>query len=830
MASMASMASMAQPRSSVSRRISMTGLTNLKTIVSEKFSPPIIETSKDVPFEYAIFCRNWSDEKWLSPHAKDIPKDVNAKVKYPGKGPDGQYPIPEFGAYKSKELCETESLNDLVSKYDPLEHLKQVLDRHGCEYHVTPYEPEKLKSKSQGNRWIVFVRLSEEKIDKIIASNAILDPMSGDQNDHTGQSGGPNVKALNSSQRNWMLDQVLTDPEQVHIRIFQHFGGFVFVEHFCIIHDRQVNNLLFKSMVYVPFLQFNQIQTIRSHFGEKIAFYFAWLDFYNRMLGLLAICGLALYMLGYVHPDLYQKLLPFFGILTLVWGTSFNNLWRRRERELALIWQVTSEHAGMENRRYEYLLNTTTVRKSPVTGEQEKHFAGKARLVRYVVSVLVFMCQALLLVFLTSLIYLHSVWAYFEFADNPALQQFHTTYVNTGMYVLLIALANYTAVVYVGKSLTQWENHPTDERYDSMLSNKIFSFYFLDGFLWYIILAFIQIPLTGTETMNNFLHQFNIDISRMKIDHPLEYRTLQSEEYWMKLLETTIIGYFTMSQFIPIIIESTVPVLLRRFKNKVKRIRTNLKTKKKSDTGDVEMHSVQTGYAPQVDSDDDQAHDVEDEADTNSQHSKEPDPRNVTEYMKWHIYSKDTTRSFDKLRQQAKREPMELYDDYEDMILEYGYVLIFTVLWPLVPLLALINNMLEVRGDFFRMIHTSRRVAFSKARGIGVYQDHLNITTDFAVVMTLGLVMVATHNMDVYFGFFRGTSYETVVFDLDPETGKAHTRIWIRFLIAVIVEHLIFTMQRLISALTPGLPKWVKYEQERLEHKLRTRLIATQAQ
>jgi len=802
-------------------------------MITKKFSPPMIETSKEVPYEYAIFCRDWTDKTWLKDSVKDRPKDLQTKVRYP-VGQDGEYLKPVFGNYPKSLVQTANGLHELVDKYDPLDHLTRVLSEHGCEFEKVPYQPELLKQGRQGMRWIIFVRLCQDKIKKILTSNAVLDPMSGDS--HAINSEDKNDKPshnLNSAQRNFLLDQVLTDPEQVHIRLFQEFGGLIFVEHYCVIHDRQVNNMLFKSMVYVPFLDFNQIQTIRSHFGEKIAFYFAWLDFYNRMLALLGLTGLLLYMVRFWNAEVYQKMLPFFGILTLVWGTSFNNLWRRREKELALIWQVATEHSGMENKRLEYLQQTHTKRISPVTNKLEKHFSGKKRLVRYVVSMLVFMLQAFLLVCLTSLIYLHSVWAYFEFADNPALQQFHVTYINTGMYVLLIALANYTAVVYVGKLLTNRENHPTDERYDRMLSHKIFSFYFVDGFLWYIILAFVQIPLTGTETMNNFLLQFNIDISRMKIDHPKEYHVLQSEEYWMKLLETTIIGYFTMSQFIPIVLESVVPVLIRRLKNKWKRFRTKQKKRrsKDKDPTTIELASVQhqhqhSQYDAMVDSDE-EGHHEPDDIETSGSTVGKPDPANVAEYMKWHIYNKDTSRAFDKLRQQAKRHPMEMYDDYEDMILEYGYVLVFTVLWPLVPLLAMINNMLEVRGDFFRMIHTSRRMAFSKASGIGVYQDHLDVTTDFAVVMTLGLVMVATHNMDVYFGFFRGTSYEAVVFDFDPETNIAHTRIWIRFLIAVVVEHLIFLMQRLISALTPGLPRWVKYEQERLEHELRSRLIAT---
>jgi hypothetical protein len=137
-------------------------------------------------------------------------------------------------------------------------------------------------------------------------------------------------------------------------------------------------------------------------------------------------------------------------------------------------------------------------------------------------------------------------------------------------------------------------------------------------------------------------------------------------------------------------------------------------------------------------------------------------------------------------------------------------VLAFSVLWPLIPLLALINNLFEARLDFFRLCKGCRRPVPNPTKGIGVYETHLKMANHASVVMTLGLCLVATHNMDVYFAFWKGTSYEEVLFYEDPDTHTMHLSIAVRFIIAVMVEHILIMLQSVIENLIPAEAEWVR--------------------
>eukprot|EP00102_Acyrthosiphon_pisum_P020071 XP_016657281.1 PREDICTED: anoctamin-2-like [Acyrthosiphon pisum] len=50
-----------------------------------------------------------------------------------------------------------------------------------------------------------------------------------------------------------------------------------------------------------------------------------------------------------------------------------------------------------------------------------------------------------------------------------------------------------------------------------------------------------------------------------------------------------------------------------------------------------------------------------------------------------------------------------LYQEYSEMVIQYGFVVMFTTAFPLAPLCALLNNVLEQRLDAFKMVAAQRR-------------------------------------------------------------------------------------------------------------------------
>ncbi|XP_046815606.1 anoctamin-4 isoform X2 [Vespa crabro] len=77
---------------------------------------------------------------------------------------------------------------------------------------------------------------------------------------------------------------------------------------------------------------------------------------------------------------------------------------------------------------------------------------------------------------------------------------------------------------------------------------------------------------------------------------------------------------------------------------------------------------------------------------------------------------------------------LALFDEYLEMILQYGFVTLFVAAFPLAPLFALLNNIAEIRLDAYKMVKESRRPLAERVADIGAWYGILRGVTYVAVV------------------------------------------------------------------------------------------------
>ncbi|NXQ16830.1 ANO6 protein, partial [Peucedramus taeniatus] len=87
-----------------------------------------------------------------------------------------------------------------------------------------------------------------------------------------------------------------------------------------------------------------------------------------------------------------------------------------------------------------------------------------------------------------------------------------------------------------------------------------------------------------------------------------------------------------------------------------------------------------------------------------------------------------------------------LFYEYLEMVIQFGFVTLFVASFPLAPLLALINNMLEIRLDAWKLTTQFRRMVPQKAQDIGAWQPILQGIAILAVV-TNALIIAFTSDM-----------------------------------------------------------------------------------
>ncbi|RNA15794.1 anoctamin-5-like isoform X2, partial [Brachionus plicatilis] len=86
---------------------------------------------------------------------------------------------------------------------------------------------------------------------------------------------------------------------------------------------------------------------------------------------------------------------------------------------------------------------------------------------------------------------------------------------------------------------------------------------------------------------------------------------------------------------------------------------------------------------------------------------------------------------------------LTLFAEYLEMVIQYGFITIFAVAFPLGPLFSLMNNVIEIRIDAFKILTQYKRPLPKKAQDIGMWHRILSTISNLAVI-TNGLILAFT--------------------------------------------------------------------------------------
>ncbi|XP_054257510.1 anoctamin-4-like, partial [Macrosteles quadrilineatus] len=209
--------------------------------------------------------------------------------------------------------------------------------------------------------------------------------------------------------------------------------------------------------------------------------------------------------------------------------------------------------------------------------------------------------------------------------------------------------------------------------------------------------------------------------------------------------------------------------------------------------------------------------------------------------------------------------PRTLFPEYLDMVLQYGFVTIFVSAFPLAPLFALINNILEIRIDSQKLLIYHRRPTLRRTKDIGIWFDILKYISHLAV-FTNGFIIAFTSNFIprmVYrvavsqdygtAGFLNRSLSYMALQDLDM-VGKPNTTLeycryfdyreppwsdnkyeetklyWMvlaaRLTFFIVFENMIMMAVMLVKWLIPDIPQTVKWQMRRKHYLINEMIIS----
>ncbi|XP_058870302.1 anoctamin-8 isoform X1 [Acipenser ruthenus] len=141
----------------------------------------------------------------------------------------------------------------------------------------------------------------------------------------------------------------------------------------------------------------------------------------------------------------------------------------------------------------------------------------------------------------------------------------------------------------------------------------------------------------------------------------------------------------------------------------------------------------------------------------------------------------------------------DTFQDYQEMFIQFGYVVLFSSAFPLAAMCALINNIIEIRSDAFKLCTGLQRPFGQRVESIGQWQNVMEAMGFVAIVVNCYLISQCGQLQRL----FPWLSPEMAIISI------------------VILEHFAVLLKYIIHVAIPDIPSWVADEMAKLEYQRR---------
>ncbi|WKX94118.1 hypothetical protein Q1695_011404 [Nippostrongylus brasiliensis] len=616
-------------------------------------------------------------------------------------------------------------------------------------------------------------------------------------------------------------------------------------------------------------MKYQPLDCVKRYFGTKVAFYFAWLGYYTRSLYAAALIGILTVAFGVwnlsedivsndicgrdgvgnstiVCPQcdnycdfqplsnscLYAKMSYLFdnGVTVIfsacmsVWATFFLEGWKRYHAEIAWKWGLLEFVVEEDTVRPDFQFRVKTKRYNPVTQQNEPYLSGKKKAMNFAAggaTVLFFICLVLAVLF-GMVVYRVICMRLLASYDNPTVDSFAFLIVSTSAASINLCIIMTMNYFYnsLAHRLTRWECPRTQADFDNSYTFKVFLFQFANYYSSLFYVAFfkgILSQLPGTKNNSN------VKVAGYRLEG------CDPAGCFVELvIQLAII--MCGKQFFSGMVEFAYPTfmsLLRRWQFMAPMV----ETKKQRQDRIREENSKRSG--------------------------------DVIKRWEADYYLNPTYDQF-------------LFDEYLEMVLQFGFVTLFVAAFPLAPFFAVLNNIFEIRLDAYKFLVKTQKPVPAQAKNIGIWLVILDMiskitvpinalviafTSDFVPKMMyylenksmLGYVNSSLSYYDASDFNLKSSQFSNVTecryrgYRLSPCTLMSQTTtmygtevcddelgfssVWwkvfaARLLFVVVFEHVVFIIKLLVEYIIPDVPSRIFIQIQREKYLVRKALLS----
>jgi len=461
---------------------------------------------------------------------------------------------------------------------------------------------------------------------------------------------------------------------------------------------------------------YQPLDSIEEYYGEKVAFYFAWLQHCSFHLLYLSVVGLIVFICQITSGNWDHPLRPWFSILVMIWSFVVMVTWRRRSNFLAYQWG-TLDYQEEEVARPEF--KGTEYHVCPITNTYIPYYPPWKRWLKMCISIP--LTLGFTIVTLLVILIVHGnrdvmLANYFASGEDHTFQlSFSTDAIGGTSPILSVELNRdhlhdpHFWLIMIGfptmlgltlpllnfclRRLSSWlneiENHRTEAEHRTHFIIKVFAFRFVCYFAALYYYSFIGV---GTADP-------------------------QATEHGILRVASSLFTYLTVAHWWNIFLQVCFPLLLYRWR--VYRERLRLRNELRS------LDTIELELAPSNEQ-------IKTAAERLELKKQLLNKRLLLEHAQVNIWEEMMLPEHDS------------FTEYLFAVTQFAYVACFSVVLPITPLIVLINHLLNMRIDAFKICRGRRRPLSQKTGGIGVWNHVLHVVTVIAILTNCSLMALTS--------------------------------------------------------------------------------------
>ena len=511
---------------------------------------------------------------------------------------------------------------------------------------------------------------------------------------------------------------------------------------------------------------YQPLDSIEEYYGEKIAFYFAWLQHCSFHLMYLSIVGLIVFICQVTSGNWDHPLRPAFSMFVMVWSFVVMVTWRRRSNFLAHQWG-TLDYKEDEIARPGF--RGTEHRVCPITDTYVEYYPPWKRWLKMCISIpltvgfTIVTLLGILILYGNRDVVLAKYFSDQEFkitisteavgqtAPILAVELTQEHLHDPDFWLIIIGFPTVLGLIlpllnFILRRISLWlneiENHRTEAEFRTHFIIKVFAFRFVCYFAALYYYSFIGVGENDP----------------------------QATEQGIVRVASTLLTYITFAHWWNICIQVFFPLLLFRWR--VYRERLHLQNELRQ----LEMLELQLSSSSEK---------IKPPAERLEIKKKLLNRRLLLEHAQVNIWEEMLLPEHDS------------FTEYLFAVTQFAYVACFSVVLPITPLIVLINHLLSMRLDAFKLCRGRRRPLSQKTGGIGVWGHVLHIVTVIAILTNCSLMAFTSSQ-------FNGLKEKIGILGV--------------FALAIGWEHFMLLIKYILQLTVSGLPPKVEIEMNRKKY------------